>query len=327
MTDLLGALARQAERDARARRRGRSAPVRSPRRPLTDPYLPAWSEPFVGDRREPARAARPDLGHGSRGGVRRVRRERRDRGDRRLRGRTGSSGRRRQAHPERPGRARRRGSGRGRRSRGDRRRRARDGLRGDHPRPRSGRRHRVDPGPRPGQPRQGNDLRGRPRVGDRRGRDGDQPQPVVEERGPVRRLPRDRRPGVLRQRPPGQRRQQRPGPELSVALLVGRVGRGPRRRRPVDVVLQPAPAGRVRSLRGGRRGRLEGRRADGRDREQLRRAAHRRAGGADPGEAPRRHAVRGQGDPGGRLERGSARAADRTGEQVTRRGCSGSSGG
>ena len=69
----------------------------------------------------------------------------------------------------------------------------------------------------------------------------DQPQPVVEERGDVRRLPRDRRPGLLRQRAARERREQRARAELPVAVRVGRLGRRPRRGGPVDLVLQPAP--------------------------------------------------------------------------------------
>ena len=100
-------------------------------------------------------------------------------------------------------------------------------------------------------------------------------------------LPRDRRRGLLRQRAPRQRREQRPGSELSVAVLVGRVGRRPRRRRPLDLVLQPVATGRVRGVRGRRRRRLEGRLADRRDRQQLRGAARRRVSPRSSGRSTR----------------------------------------
>ena len=76
---------------------------------------------------------------------------------------------------------------------------------------------------------------------------------------------------------------------------------------PVDVVLQPAPAGRVRGVRGGRPGGLEGRGAHGRDGQQLRRAAHRRPRRAHPRQAPCGDPVRGQGHPRGDRHRGATR--------------------
>ena len=68
--------------------------------------------------------------------------------------------------------------------------------------------------------------------------------------------------------------------QLSVAVLVGLLGRRPRRARPVALVLQPQAAGRVRRLGRGRADRLEGRRLDGGHRQQLRGAARRGPGGA-----------------------------------------------
>ena len=53
-----------------------------------------------------------------------------------------------------------------------------------------------------------------------------------------------------------------------------------------------------------RRRRLEGRRPDRRDGQQLRRAAHRGLRGADPGDPPGRQPVRGQDDPRGDGRRG-----------------------
>ena len=68
-----------------------------------------------------------------------------------------------------------------------------------------------------------------------------------------------------------------PGAELPVAVLIGLLGRGPRGPRSVAHLLQPAAAGRVRRVGRRRAHRLEGRRHDRRDRQQLRRSASRRA--------------------------------------------------
>ena len=89
-------------------------------------------------------------------------------------------------------------------------------------------------------------------------------------------------------------------PELPVALLVGLLGGRARGAGSVADLLQPGAAGRVRRLGRRRADRVEGRWLDGRDREQLRRAARGRASGADPVEASRPQPVRGQVDPGER---------------------------
>ena len=201
-----------------------------------------------------------------------------------------------------------RGRAGGRRRPGRRRcRRPRDGLRRDHPRVRARRRPGLDPGPRARQPRQGRGLCRGARMGDRRRRERRQPEPLVAQRGAVRDLPRPRGPRVLRERAPRQRREQRSRRELPVAVRRGRLGRRARRPRRVDLVLQPRAARRVRRPRRRCRCRVAGRRPDHRNREQLRGTAHRRARGADPRQAPGGVTVRGQGDPGGHVERRPSR--------------------
>ena len=78
---------------------------------------------------------------------------------------------------------------------------------------------------------------------------------------------------------------------LSLALFLGDLGGGARRARPADLLLQPRAAGRV--WRGGHRrarGLERGAHVDV-HRQQLCRAAHRGAGGANPRQAPRADAV------------------------------------
>ena len=130
-----------------------------------------------------------------------------------------------------------------RRRRRDRPRRPRHGVRRDR------RRHRAR---RPSSSRSASsapDNRGKGRavaaavdVGHRGGDRGREPEPVVAQRGDVRRVPRAGRPGLFRERPAGLRRQQRPGPVVPVAVRGGRLGRGARRRRIPDVwFYNPAP--------------------------------------------------------------------------------------
>ena len=100
-----------------------------------------------------------------------------------------------------------------------------------------------------------------------------------------------------------------PGPDLPVAVRLGVLRGRAQRRRPGRSWLQPAAAGRVRRPRHRRRGGLDRRRVDRRDRQQLRRAAHRRAWRRSSGHGTRAHAVPGQGGPARR----SATNAVRTG--------------
>ena len=260
--------ARRRRPPADASRRAAPAPPGGPAaRPTGDRRRPAGLERAV--RRRPTRAglgaARRRSGDSTgRAALRRRRRRGRHRRDRRLGRRARPSGRRRQARPERPGRARRRGRA-GRRRGSD----AIDVV--GHGTACAGIIHGLAPGAElvsvrvlgPGQPGQGRGLRGRPRVGDRAGRHGRQPEPVVEERGDVRRSStssptRPTSPTSCSSAPP----TTSPAPSYPSLFVVGRVGRGPRRRRPVDVVLQPGAAGRVRGLRRRRRRRLAGRRPD-----------------------------------------------------------------
>ena len=65
-----------------------------------------------------------------------------------------------------------------------------------------------------------------------------------------------------------------PGLSVPVDVLVGLLGRRARHRRIRRLLLQPGAAGRVGRLGRRRADRLEGRRHDGGDGQQLRRAAH-----------------------------------------------------
>ena len=180
VADLLGVLADHAEREARA---GDAAdPARAPADggPMTDDCLPAWSEPFAGDRRaalaRPRRSRRRDrdwaFGGADGAGVTVAIIDSGVEGDHPA---VGGKLRR-----ERPGRARRRGGP----SRRRRRRRSTSSATGP---PAPGSSTGWRPGADivsvrvlgPGQPGQGRGLRGRPRVGDRAGRGRRQPEPVV----------------------------------------------------------------------------------------------------------------------------------------------------
>ena len=111
--------------------------------------------------------------------------------------------------------------------------RPRDRVRRDHPRPRAGGRARLDPRPRRRPARQGNGVRRRSRLGHRAGPRGLQPEPLVEERGALPIFHELADQAYFRGHGARQRGQQRAGPELPVAVLVGLLGRGPRRARPV----------------------------------------------------------------------------------------------
>ena len=133
---------------------------------------------------------------------------------------------------------------------------------------------------------QGRGLPGRPRVGHRARRAGRQPEPLLAQRAALPVLPPGRRRRLLQQRQPRQRRQQRGRGQLPVVVLVRLLGGGPCRPRSLALVPESQAAGRVRGVGRGRAHRLEGRRLDGRHRQQLCCAADRGAGRAHLLEAP-----------------------------------------
>ena len=113
-----------------------------------------------------------------------------------------------------------------------------------------------------------------------RGDRGRQPQPLVTQRVDGRRASTSSRTVLLREHAARLRRQQRAGAVLPIAVrgVVSVAAHDVARSR--HVVLQPVAAGRVRRLRRRRRRRVARRRADPGDRQLVRGAAPRRAGGA-----------------------------------------------
>ena len=177
--------------------------------------------------------------------------------------------RERSRHLDRRGRR-----GHRRRGHGGRRVRTRHRLRRD----RAPARARVEdlerPRPRIELHRLGRRAPGRPSLRDRAGLRRHQHEPLDDEEAVREHPPRARRQRLLQADRARRLGAQHAGRELSVALLVGHLGREPRGARSARLLLQPEPARRVLRPRRERRGALARRPNPHRVGKQLRDAAH-----------------------------------------------------